>query len=228
MAAMMASPYPSRNLHHGAPEAYDHGAEEDHQEADGSYADQSELQEPTEDAWREILCVRPDIMRQYCCYKECETDPMSCSQAVFEMGNIMDASSELADIAAAEEAVRTKDEKRQDHVKGLWAEVDGKLSKFGRNLGKGNDDTTCLGLTDDLHKAREAAQRPANQPTSEEHRVEVDRLEQAYAQTGKQLKEEQAAVAKKEAELSRWKSEKEEVGKIEVGDEGENWADGKV
>lgn len=43
---------------------------------------------------------------------------------------------------------------------------------------------------------------------------------------GKQLNEEQAAVAKKEVELGKWKNEKEEVGKMEVGESG--WADGKM
>jgi hypothetical protein len=43
----------------------------------------------------------------------------------------------------------------------------------------------------------------------------------------KQLKEEQSIVQQKEEELSKWKAEKEEVSKMEVGDEGE-WADGKV
>lgn len=34
-------------------------------------------------------------------------------------------------------------------------------------------------------------------------------------------------ITKREAELTKWRAEKEEVVKMEVGDEGE-WADGKV
>jgi hypothetical protein len=79
----------------------------------------------------------------------------------------------------------------------------------------------------DLKKARLDALRPQNQPTPEGHLAEVDRLEKEYAQSGKQLAEAEGSVSKKQSELSRWKVEKEEVGKLEVGDEGA-WADGKV
>jgi hypothetical protein len=41
------------------------------------------------------------------------------------------------------------------------------------------------------------------------------------------LVEAEGSVTKKQSELSRWRVEKEEVGKLEVGDEGA-WADGKV
>lgn len=40
------------------------------------------------------------------------------------------------------------------------------------------------------------------------------------------MNEEQAAVAKKEVELGKWKTAKEDIEKVEVG-EGV-WADGKV
>ena len=60
-----------------------------------------------------------------------------------------------------------------------------------------------------------------------QHKTEVEHIEQLYTQTAKQLKEEEAAVAKKELELSRWKAEREEVAKMTVGDE-DGWADGKV
>jgi kinetochore protein Spc24 len=43
---------------------------------------------------------------------------------------------------------------------------------------------------------------------------------------GKQLNEEKSGMAKKEAELGRWRGEKEEVGKREVGEE--DWVDGKM
>ena len=89
------------------------------------------------------------------------------------------------------------------------------------------DAITPLDLEVELEKARIASQRPANQPTSKDHKSEVDKIEHQYTQIGKQLKEEESGVSKKEIELNRWKVEKEEVGKMSVGDE-EHWADGKV
>jgi hypothetical protein len=71
------------------------------------------------------------------------------------------------------------------------------------------------------------AQRPPNQPTSEAHKTEVEQIERQSSQITKQLKEEQMQITNREAELNKWRAEKEEVGKLEVGDEGE-WADGKV
>lgn len=79
----------------------------------------------------------------------------------------------------------------------------------------------------DLKKAKTDAIRPQNQPTEEAHLAEVERLEREYAQSGKQLQEAQGSVSKKQSELSRWRVEKEEVGRLEVGDEGA-WADGRV
>jgi kinetochore protein Spc24 len=49
-------------------------------------------------------------------------------------------------------------------------------------------------------------------------------LEQEHYSTGKQLNEEQSAVAKKEVDLGRWKADREEVGKVVVGND--DWADG--
>lgn len=88
-------------------------------------------------------------------------------------------------------------------------------------------DDNQIDLELELKKARLASQRPSNQPTSKDHRAEVEKIEHQYTQIAKQLKEEESGVAKKEIELNRWKVEKEEVGKIQVGDE-EHWADGKV
>jgi hypothetical protein len=79
----------------------------------------------------------------------------------------------------------------------------------------------------DLKKAKLDALRPQNQPTQEAHLAEVERLEREHSQSGKQLVEAEGSVTKKQSELSRWRVEKEEVGKLEVGDEGA-WADGKV
>jgi len=41
------------------------------------------------------------------------------------------------------------------------------------------------------------------------------------------LTEEQSLVREKQVDLRKWEDEKEEVTKLEVGDEGA-WADGKV
>ena len=79
----------------------------------------------------------------------------------------------------------------------------------------------------DLKKAKLDALRPQNQPTQEAHFAEVERLEREHSQSGRQLVEAEGSVSKKQSELSRWRVEKEEVGKLEVGDEGA-WADGKV
>jgi hypothetical protein len=79
----------------------------------------------------------------------------------------------------------------------------------------------------DLKKAKLDALRPQNQPTQEAHLAEVERLEREHSQSGRQLVEAEGSVTKKQSELSRWRVEKEEVGKLEVGDEGA-WADGKV
>lgn len=86
---------------------------------------------------------------------------------------------------------------------------------------------TGTALERDLKEAQQAAERPANQPTTLQHRTEVEHIEQVYTQTAKLLKEEEAAVARKELELSRWKTDREEVAKMTVGDE-DGWADGKV
>lgn len=82
-------------------------------------------------------------------------------------------------------------------------------------------------LMKDLKKAKLDALRPQNQPTQEAHLAEVERIEREHSQSGKQLVEAEGSVSKKQSELSRWRVEKEEVGKLEVGDEGA-WADGKV
>jgi hypothetical protein len=84
-----------------------------------------------------------------------------------------------------------------------------------------------IALMKDLKKAKLDALRPQNQPTQEAHLAEVERLEREHSQSGKQLVEAEGSVTKKQSELSRWRVEKEEVGKLEVGDEGA-WADGKV
>lgn len=81
-------------------------------------------------------------------------------------------------------------------------------------------------LTRQHNLAANAAQRPTSHPTPEEHDSQVRTLEQQQYSVGKQLNEEQAGVAKREVELGRWKAEKEEVGKKEIGEDG--WADGKM
>jgi kinetochore protein Spc24 len=72
--------------------------------------------------------------------------------------------------------------------------------------------------------ASQAAQRPKTQPTPQEHNTEVRRLEQEQYTTGKQLNEEEKNLTKKESELIKWKSDKEEVAQREVGQD--DWANG--
>ena len=75
-------------------------------------------------------------------------------------------------------------------------------------------------------QAAAAAQRPPSHPSPAEHEANVRSLEQQQFSIAKQLNEEQAAVAKKEVELGKWKTAKEDIEKVEIG-EGD-WADGKV
>lgn len=75
-------------------------------------------------------------------------------------------------------------------------------------------------------QAAAAAQRPPSHPSPAEHEANVRSLEQQQFSIAKQLNEEQAAVAKKEVELGKWKTAKEDIEKVEIG--GGDWADGKV
>ncbi len=59
-----------------------------------------------------------------------------------------------------------------------------------------------------------------------EHDKQVRQLEQQQYSIGKQLNEEQAIIAKREAELSKLRAQKEELSKIEIG--GGEWVDGKM
>lgn len=81
-------------------------------------------------------------------------------------------------------------------------------------------------LTRQHSQAAAAAQRPAGIPSAAEHDAQVRQLEQTQYSVSKQLNEEQSAMGKKEVELGRWKGEKDEVGKWQVGDE--EWSDGKM
>ncbi|OXB39790.1 hypothetical protein LQV05_000401 [Cryptococcus neoformans] len=113
---------------------------------------------------------------------------------------------ELGDLAAAEAAVNAKDAERTEIVDKLRDEL--------RQLSRQHS------------QAAAAAQRPTSHPSPAEHEANVRSLEQQQFSIAKQLNEEQAAVAKKDVELGKWKSAKEEIKKIEIG-EGD-WADGKV
>nr|KIR48554.1 kinetochore protein Spc24, fungi type [Cryptococcus bacillisporus CA1280] len=113
---------------------------------------------------------------------------------------------ELGDLAAAEAAVNAKDAERTEIVDKLRDEL--------RQLSRQHS------------QAAAAAQRPASHPSPAEHEANVRSLEQQQFSIAKQLNEEQAAVAKKEVELGKWKTAKEDIEKVEVG-EGV-WADGKV
>ncbi|WWD22760.1 hypothetical protein CI109_107253 [Kwoniella shandongensis] len=128
------------------------------------------------------------------------------AKIVRDVGPNLSPDDELGDLAAAEAAVNAKDAERTEVVDKLRDEL--------RQLSRQHAQATA------------AAQRPSSHPSAAEHDAQVRSLEQQQYATGKQLNEEQAAVAKKEVELGRWKSEKDEVGKIEVGEGG--WADGKI
>ncbi|WVR03202.1 hypothetical protein IAU60_000193 [Kwoniella sp. DSM 27419] len=125
---------------------------------------------------------------------------------VRDVGPNLSAKEELDDLAAAEASVQIKDD-------GRAAARDQQLDELRQ-------------LSRQLMQAQAAAQRPASHPTSAEHDAQVRQLEQQQYATGKQLNEEQALVAKKEAELLKWKAAKEEVEGVTVGEEG--WTDGKI
>jgi hypothetical protein len=90
---------------------------------------------------------------------------------------------------------------------------------------RSTDNDVALQL--DLLAAQKAALRPDNQPSAKAHQQEHSRLQHQVEQTSEQLSEERSAVTDKEVELNRWREDKEEVSKIQVGDE-EQWADGRV
>lgn len=52
----------------------------------------------------------------------------------------------------------------------------------------------------------------------EEHEASVHALEQQQLSTGKQVNEERARVAKKELEMGSWKTQREEVRGMSVGE----------
>jgi len=123
--------------------------------------------------------------------------------------------------------VNAKDSERAQVVDTLRDEL---RRTYIPNLASGLErsviDESHAGLTRQHHSAATAAQRPPSHPSPSEHDAQVRSLEQQQYAVGKQLNEEQAAVAKKEVEVGRWKGEKEEVGRKEVGEDG--WVDGKM
>lgn len=121
-------------------------------------------------------------------------------------------------------AVLDKDSARGKELENLWAQIDCELHQAIMHLALADDGKA---LQRDLLAAQKAAKRPDNQPSAKAHREEHDRLQHQTEQTRDQLSQERSSVTDKEVELNRWKGEKEEVGKIEVGDE-EHWADGRV
>lgn len=113
---------------------------------------------------------------------------------------------ELEDMEAAEKAVQAKDTERAEVVDKLRDEL--------------------RALTKQFNAAQQAAQRPPSAPSASEHDAQVRSLEQQQYSIGKQLNEEQAAVGKKEAELGRWRAEKEAVSSVRVGED--DWVDGRL
>ena len=74
-------------------------------------------------------------------------------------------------------------------------------------------------LTKEYHSAESAAQRPSSHLSASEHDATMRQLEHQQYSLGKQLNEEQNVVAKKEIELGKLKSEREDLGRVEVGED---------
>ncbi|WVW81398.1 hypothetical protein I302_103390 [Kwoniella bestiolae CBS 10118] len=137
----------------------------------------------------------------------------SLAKIVRDVGPTLSPDEELGNLAAAEAAVNAKDTERT-------AVVD-----------KARDELRQLSRQ--LAQASSAAQRPSSHPTAVEHEEQVRQLEQKQYTVGKQLNEEQSLVSKKEVELGKLKLEKQEVEKINIGEEDEDdgkndWMDGKI
>ena len=151
-----------------------------------------------------------------------------------DAGPTLSPDDELGDIAAAEAAVNSKDAERAEVVDTLRDELR-RMSAIVLDCRvlvalifylDDIDANLPAELTRQHHSAAVAAQRPFSHPTPTEHDSQVRSLEQQQYAVGKQLNEEQATVAKKEVELGRWKGEREEVRRKEVGEDG--WVDGKM
>ena len=81
-------------------------------------------------------------------------------------------------------------------------------------------------LTRQHREAAQAAKRPPTHPTPEAHETQVRQLEAKQYSLGKALNEEQASVAKREAELGQVKLEREEIKGKDIGED--DWVDGKA
>ena len=141
-----------------------------------------------------------------------------------DVGPTLSLDDELGDIAAAEAAVNMKDAERAEVVDALRDELRRTCKILITILNHCADHDTVL--TRQHNSAANAAQRPNSHPTPSEHDAQVRSLEQRQYAVGKQLNEEQAVVSKKEIEVGKWKGEKEDVGRPEIGDDG--WVDGKM
>lgn len=84
----------------------------------------------------------------------------------------------------------------------------------------------CPELNKQAHAAARAAERPATHPTPAEHAEQVRLLEQQHQDVGRALSEMQSTVARKEAELARLRTEKEDIEKREVG--ADDWNNGEA
>ncbi|WWD06218.1 hypothetical protein V865_004304 [Kwoniella europaea PYCC6329] len=137
----------------------------------------------------------------------------SLAKIIRDVGPTLSPDEELGSLAAAEAAVIAKDTERN-------AVVDKTRDELRQ-------------LTRQLAQASAAAQRPSSHPTAMEHEEQVRQLEQKQYSVGKQLNEEQSAVSKKEVELGKLKLEKQEVEKINIGEDDDedgqsDWMDGKI
>nr|ODN87038.1 hypothetical protein L203_03812 [Cryptococcus depauperatus CBS 7841] len=128
------------------------------------------------------------------------------AKIVRDVGPSLVCDEELKDLAAAEIAVNVKDAERAARVDKLRDELRQLTKQYGQ--------------------AASAAQRPPSHPSPAEHDAQVHLLEQQQYSAGKQLNEEQTVLSKKEVELGGWKAAKEEVAKVEVGED--NWENDKV
>ncbi|KAI9634310.1 uncharacterized protein MKK02DRAFT_38986 [Dioszegia hungarica] len=120
-------------------------------------------------------------------------------RVLVDVGTTLSAEDELDNLAAAEAAVIARDTERASIVSKLEAEY--------RQLQKQHS------------AAASSALRPSTVPSPSEHNDQMRHLEGQHYSTVKALTEEQATLGKKEVELGRCKSEREEVGGWKVGEE---------
>jgi kinetochore protein Spc24 len=143
----------------------------------------------------------------------------STRKIVRDVGSALNPTKELEDLAAAEAAVNDRDVVRaevtqqyQDQLEGQSFMVEAIACLFP------GIHTDMIGLTRQLSAQRQKSRRPHAHPTPEEHDKQLNTLYEQAQTSQKQVEAEQTAVARKEADLKKWRAEKELVDLIEVGD----------